>query len=153
MKRSPLKRKTPLRAKSLTNKPKKRKTDSVSALKKKADAAFSIYIRMRDSDRNGIATCITCNTKKPWKEMQNGHFIKRSVSLLRFDEENCNAQCPACNVWKYGELYQYGKALDLKYGDGTAERLHAQRHTTHKFKAQELIDIIEECKENIKAYA
>lgn len=83
--------------------------------------------------------------------MQNGHFVKRSVSLLRYDDENCNMQCPACNVWKYGELYTYGKELDLKYGDGTADRLHAQRFTTHKFTIQELQDIIDEAKANIHA--
>lgn len=130
-----------------------KKAKSVSQLKKEADKYFSIYIRMRDADRYGFGKCITCGTKKHWKELQNGHFVKRSVSLLRFDDENCNAQCSACNVWKHGELYKYGKELDLKYGDGTADKLHAQRFTTHKFSAQELLDIVTESKENIKAYA
>lgn len=106
---------------------------------------------MRDSDKNGIGKCITCDKRAHWATMQNGHFVKRSVSLLRYDDENCNLQCPACNVWKYGELYQYGKELDLKYGDGTAARLHAQRFTSHKFTVQELEDIIEEAKNNIEA--
>lgn len=127
-------------------------TPSVAKLKKQADKWFSIYIRMRDSDKFGQSKCITCPKTGFWKEFQNGHFVKRSVSLLRFDDENCNAQCPACNVWKYGELFIYGKELDLKYGDGTADKLHAQRFSTHKFTIQELVDIIEEAKENIRIY-
>lgn len=122
----------------------------VAYWKKRADKAFSVYIRQRDSDKNGLAKCITCPTVKPWKEMQCGHFVKRSVSLLRYDEENCNAQCAACNVWGYGQLYTYGKELDLKYGSGTAEKLHAQRFTSHKFTIQELQGIIEQCEQSYR---
>ena len=128
------------------------KDKTVAQLKRQADKYFSTYIRLRDSDRNGLAKCITCGIKKPYKEMQNGHFVKRSVSLLRYDDENCNAQCMQCNVFKYGEQYKYAKEIDLKYGVGTADKLHAQRHTTHSFTAQELLDIIEEAKSNIKVF-
>lgn len=128
-----------------------KKPKTVSQLKKKADAEFSKYIRLRDSDRNGNAQCITCGVKKPWKELQNGHFISRRVNALRYDDENCNAQCYSCNVMRYGEQYKYAQELDKKYGDGTADKLHARRHETHKFTAQELQDIIDEAKENISA--
>ena len=124
----------------------------VAKLKKDADKWFSIYVRRRDSNKNGIASCITCGVKKPWKEIQNGHFVSRRVNSLRYDDENCNSQCYSCNVMKYGEQYKYAKELDMKYGDGTADRLHARRFETHKFTQQELLDIIEEAKENIKVY-
>lgn len=129
-----------------------RKPKSVAKLKKDADKWWSQYIRMRDSDKHGFAECITCGTKKPWKEMQCGHFVKRSVSMLRFDDENCNAQCMQCNVYKYGEQYAYSQALDLKYGEGTAAKLHTQRFSTHSFTRQELEDIIDEAKANIRIY-
>lgn len=131
-------------------KPRSPKKKSVSSLKRIADAYFSKYIRLRDADRYGYCECISCGVKKHWKDMQNGHFVKRSVSLLRYDDENCNAQCLGCNMFKSGEQYAYSLALDLKYGDGTASRLHKQRHTTHKFTISELESIIEECKSNIK---
>jgi 5-methylcytosine-specific restriction endonuclease McrA len=128
------------------------KPKGVAQLKKLADKYFSQYIRLRDSDKFGNAQCITCGTQKPWKELQAGHFVKRSVSLLRYDDENVNAQCMQCNVYKYGEQYKYAKELDLKYGTGTAEALHEQRFTSHKFTTGELQSIIDEAKENIKAY-
>lgn len=128
------------------------KTSGVAQLKKKADTAFSTYIRMRDADRYGVAPCISCGVRKPWKELQNGHFVSRSSSTLRFDDENCNAQCVGCNMFKQGNQYAYGVELDLKYGDGTAKKLHAQRFDTHKFTITELQDIIDEAKSNIKAF-
>lgn len=122
-----------------------------SDLKKTADKYWSIYIRMRDSDRHGMADCISCGVRKHWKEMQNGHFISRSSSSLRFDDENCNAQCVSCNMFKQGNQYAYAKGIDLKYGDGTADKLYNRRFETHKFSTQELQDIIDEAKANIEA--
>jgi hypothetical protein len=128
---------------------------SVSVLKKQADRYFSLYVRYRDSTtRNGeyYAQCITCQVCRPVKEMQNGHFVSRAVNVLRYDERNCNAQCYSCNVMKHGDQYQYAKAIDLKYGNGTADELHALRFTTRKFKADDLLEIIEACKQQIREY-
>ena len=120
----------------------------LTKLKAKADKIFSQYVRVRDSDTSGYGNCITCNKYDHWKNMQNGHFVSRSCNLLRYDDENCNMQCSGCNVFKSGDLYQYAKQLDLKYGDGTAEKLHAQRKQTHKLTIDELNEVIE----NANAY-
>lgn len=124
----------------------------VASLKKKADTEFSKYVRLRDSDENGIAECITCNAKVHWKKIQNGHFVSRKASTLRYDDENCNAQCVGCNVFKYGEQFLYAKAIDLKYGDGKADELMSRRNETHKFTIQELEEIIHDAKEQSKFY-
>ena len=122
----------------------------VSKLKKEADRVFSIYVRMRDADQDGYANCITCRKTSHWKALQNGHFVSRACNRLRFDDENCNAQCVGCNMFKGGEQYEYARQLDLKYGDGTAEKLHAQRHISHKLTITELEQIIEDAKAYIK---
>lgn len=126
------------------------KPKTVAKLKKEADAWFSKYIRVRDSDSDGYGECITCGTRKFWKEAQNGHFVRRSVNALRYDELNCNLQCVGCNMFKAGELYLYGKALDMKYGDGTADALQARRFETHKLTIPELEQIITDAKEYLK---
>ena len=41
-------------------------------------------------------------------------------------------QCPACNVFRYGEQYKFGLGLDGKYGEGTAEELECLARTTIK---------------------
>jgi hypothetical protein len=113
---------------------------TVAKLKKRADAVFSAWVRQRDEKLG----CITCKVVRPWKETQTGHFVSRKVSMLRYDPINCNAQCPGCNVFKHGDLFTYAIELDKKYGKGTAEKLHAQRFSTHKFTVTELEDIIKQ---------
>lgn len=125
---------------------------TVSKLKKKADTLHSKYVRLRDADLNGMAECITCGAKKNWKELQCGHFVTRANNKLRYDEMNTNAQCVGCNMFKSGEQYLYSKALDEKYGKGTAEELHSQRFDTHKLTIQELEDIIHDRTEQIRFY-
>jgi hypothetical protein len=131
----------------------KAKKPSVAKLKKEADMWFSRYIRLRDSDKNGIGECITCGEKKPWRDLQNGHFVGRRSYTMRFDELNCNAQCMGCNVYKHGDLYTYAKNLDLKYGDGTAEALHQRRFDTHKFTVDEVQKVIDDSKEYVLGHA
>lgn len=126
----------------------------MSGLKKHADRYFSKYIRYRDGryshELQGWETmCITCGKWAPIESMQNGHFVTRSNTTLRYNEENCNAQCYSCNVMRHGDLYTYAKELDAKYGKGTAERLHSQRHAVHKLSVPELQQIIEDAKVGI----
>lgn len=130
------------------------KTDlSLAKLKKKADQIYSIYVRIRDSDKNGYAECITCDVQKPWKDMQAGHFISRRFNILRFVDANVNAQCVKCNVFRYGEQYAYSRAIDLKYGTGTALELHSMQNDYHKFTRQELEVIIKEAKDYIGEFS
>ena len=149
--KSPLKAKTSLRSSSGTKKSSKKQ--SVSSLKKKADKLWSQYIRLRDSNSNGIGECITCGVQKPWKQGQCGHFISRSCNLLRYDEENTNFQCYSCNVMNHGEQYQYAINLDLKYGAGTATKLHKQRNTPHQFTVDELLEVIHDANVYLEHYS
>jgi hypothetical protein len=52
-------------------------------------------------------------------------------------------------MFKGGEQYEYARQLDLKYGDGTAEKLHNQRHINHKLTITELEQIIADAQEYI----
>lgn len=127
----------------------------LTKLKKKADTVWSKYIRYRDGERkvDGWYTdCITCGVSKPVKQMQCGHFVSRSCNKLRYDELNTNAQCVGCNMFKGGEQYEYARQLDLKYGNGTAESLHNQRHINHKLTITELEQIIANAQEQVDEY-
>lgn len=126
---------------------------TVKGLKKKADTAWSLYIRHRDGEiRNGEwnSVCITCGNWKPLKQMQCGHFITRGSMELRFNEMNTNAQCFACNVKQHGQQYVYSLKINEKYGEGTAEDLYIQSKNTHKFTIPELEQIISDANEYIK---
>ena len=77
----------------------------------KLDNIFSKYIRLRDADKYGYCRCVTCGERLHWKKIQAGHFISRKYYATRWDEENVNAQCVACNVFKSGEQYKYSLYL------------------------------------------
>lgn len=134
---------------------KKGRKPGKAQLIKQADKYFSLYVRHRDGVKRSdgwYTSCITCPSVKPLKQMQAGHFQSRSKYPTRWDEENVNAQCPSCNVWKYGEQYKQALALDMKYGDGTAERLARQANEPKKFTISDLEEIISFSKAQIKQY-
>lgn len=112
----------------------KRKIKSISQLKKEADRIFSLWIRARDKQ------CVTCLSKD---NLQCGHYISRSINILRYDERNCNAQCVRCNVFLKGNMPQYSYYMILKYGRGIIKKLLKEKQKLHQFKRAELEAIIE----------
>tara|TARA_R110000803_G_scaffold64303_3_gene125266 strand:+ start:7888 stop:8298 length:411 start_codon:yes stop_codon:yes gene_type:complete len=111
---------------------------TISKLKKELDKWFSLYIRLRDATLEGMVQCITCGSVKYYKQgMQNGHFQSRSFLATRFDEQNCQPQCVACNMFKQGEQYKFSLALDSKYGEGTAQELEYKARQINKISRVE----------------
>lgn len=128
---------------------------TVAQLKKQADTAFSIYIRLRDGEyRGGIwwCPCITCPAIKPIKEMQAGHFQSRRYMNTRFHEQNVHAQCKKCNIFNAGEQFKYSLAVDKRYGPGTATKLELLSRQIKQFKTFELEEMIAQYKASIKEY-
>lgn len=112
-------------------KPKKKL--KVSQVKKKADIAFSLWVRRRDKN-----ICFTCGNPGN----QAGHFRSRRFSSTRFDPLNVHCQCTRCNIFEHGNLYVYALELDKKYGVGCALSLYNKSQLTHKLTVEELEDII-----------
>lgn len=119
---------------------------SISGLKKKLDAIFSLYIRNRDK---GI--CFTCGKVGEIKEMQCGHYWSRSYNSTRFDEKNCHCQCVGCNVFKSGNKEIYTLNLIQKYGKRVLEELNKKRLQVKQFSTSELQDLIEHYKTKTNA--
>lgn len=147
---APLKRKTPLRSRSDRQKEKSRfeiseiKTPSRKAsrptLMRKADDAFSLFIRTRDSQAyEGRAfKCISCGRILTIDLCDNGHYVNRSHMSLRFSELNCNAQCRHCNRFQEGNIQDYRKGLIEKIGEPKVLLLEAQKNLTNKIANFEL---------------
>lgn len=108
----------------------------------KADKVFSQYIRRRYTLDNGITECYTCGKKDHWKELQCGHFMSRKHYSTRWNETNCQVQCSACNVFRYGEQFKFGRNLDIEFGNGTADELHFKSRKIVKYDNQDLIEMI-----------
>lgn len=123
----------------------KKKKEKLSALKKKADTVFSIYIRRRDHGK-----CITCGTQKEWKEMQAGHYVSRACLPLRYSPENVHCQCYGCNCMKHGDLITYREKLVELYGEPLVLEMELRRHDSCKTTAQDYHELIDKYRELIE---
>ena len=117
---------------------------SRKTLVKKLDAVFSEYIRRRYA-KNDIAECVTCGKKDHWKKLQAGHFMSRKHYSTRWDEQNVQVQCNACNVFRYGEQYKFS----LYLGKELSDELYLKSHQTVKFSNIDLQDMIDVYKEKL----
>ena len=115
---------------------------SVSSLKKKAWKIFSEYIRRRGVDFQGFNSCVTCGVRKPWRELQAGHFIGGRTNMILFDERGVHPQCFPCNVHLRGNIPEYFRFMQKKYGDEIIDELRGNQKKNKLFKIGELQEII-----------
>ena len=124
----------------------KEKLKTVQDLIKEAQIVFNKYIRLRDKN----TPCISCRNPVP-KKINAGHYISSGKSkFLTFNEDNVHLQCEYCNTYLHGNLVEYRINLINKIGIDKVKYLEDQRHVIKKYTRQELIDIIDKYKENIK---
>ena len=122
LKRVSTRTKTPLKSKIEGN---KRKSQSLSKLKKELDRVFSIYIRSTQPKR-----CYTCG--KTEVTLQCGHFVPRQYLATRWSEDNCRSQCVGCNLFGNGQLLDFEENLKKELGEETVENLKKSRHQVLK---------------------
>ena len=113
------------------------KSKSINQLVADLDKVFSIFIRLRDIDADGFSYCVTCGKPMTLKTSQCGHFISRRHFSTRWEEKNCAAQCVGCNMFAQGKQYEFGLAIDMRFGVGTAQKLLIQ--SKNKFKKDKSI--------------
>ncbi len=121
--------------------------EKLSALKKKADSVFSLYIRLRDGGR-----CYTCGCVKDIKQMQAGHYITRQCLALRYDCANVNTQCYSCNVCKHGDMVTYREKLIADYGEAVVKHLENRRYESVKYTAEDYHNIIDYFREQLRGF-
>lgn len=71
--------------------------ESIANLVEDLDNIFSIYIRTKYADSNGMVECFTCDKKFHWKQIHNGHYMSRYNYSTRWEIKNCKPQCQICN--------------------------------------------------------
>lgn len=125
--------------------PKKKPLPKLSALMKKADEEFSLYIRRRYADEGGTVQCVTCNKLMFWRGdgAECGHFIKRGSHGVRYDERNCNVQCTRCNHFLGGNDAQYAVYIIDTYGRAVRDELESWRGKEHKMYRSDYLELIE----------
>ena len=114
---------------------KTKKLITISKLEKLVWKWFSLAVRIRDAQPNGLCKCITCNNQPYYygtSVCHAGHFRSRTEKSVKYNWQNVNAQCARCNTYGAGEQFIYGNNLDKKYGEGTAETLTVKGKQVNK---------------------
>lgn len=108
---------------------------------------FSLYIRARDADENGIVLCCTCNKKLYWKssDCHAGHFIPGRGGSVLFDDKIVHGQCSNCNNPSRGggRYLDYEDFMRRKYNLSweELEEIKMRRHDTKKWTMEELKEL------------
>lgn len=157
MKKTPLKRKTPLKSNGcklkrtpFKVKPKKSVAKKSPDLIEQLDKVFSKYIRLRDMLPDGDFICISCGRKLPFSYSQCGHYHPRANMSTRFDEDNCHSECVECNCFEQNHLEGYRRNLIAKIGEERVLELDKRAKETKKWSHYELGELIAYYKEKIK---
>ena len=119
--------------------------DSRKSLIEDLDAITSLYVRIRDSDINGIVSCCTCGTKAHYKEVDAGHFIPRIHLTTRWDANNIFGQCKKSNQLNYGEQEKFEIFLENRK-KGMVEYLRSISKQIWKPTISELKELLSEMK-------
>ena len=124
------------------------KTKTLSKLKQDAQIVFNMYVRLRDQGK----PCISCGS---FTGTQAGHYFSvGAYGGLRFNEDNCHLQCPACNMFKHGNLIEYGLNLRDRIGQERYDRLiedsRLYKMNGYKFTRTELIELKKTYQQKIK---
>ncbi len=115
---------------------------TLPAIVDRLDKAFSRYIRLRDAMPGGTFRCISCGRIKPVAQADCGHYHSRRHMATRFDEDNCHAECRACNRFSAEHLIGYRLNLIRKIGQQRVDLLAVKASGAKKWSHFELEQLI-----------
>ncbi len=133
-----------------TKKKEKPKEDTIRKAEEKLWDIFSQFIRIRDSDNEGMCKCFTCPRIAHWTHMDAGHGIPRQHKSTKFSETNNHAQCKHCNGFEGGKREVYKENMDKKYGEGTWDKMLIASKETTKYGVTELTVMYSYYKSQVK---
>lgn len=84
---------------------------------------FSKYIRLRDSNAQGIGLCFTCRKPIHWTKGDCGHGVPRQHKGTKYNEQNNHLQCKSDNGFQGGMREAYKAEMDKRYGAGTWDKM------------------------------
>jgi hypothetical protein len=125
----------------------KKKTVSLSKLKKKAWKIMSNWIRMMSANPDGFCECRSCGTPYHWKQLHAGHFVSGRSGWILFERDNIHPQCYRCNILLKGNWPGYYQYMLDTYG---VEKIHAL--IALKNKEMTSTEMRDECERVISLY-
>lgn len=122
---------------------------SVSWLDKELWRVFSLWIRQKYADENGVIRCVTCGDYRQWRYCDAGHYISRYHLKTKFLEVNVHPQCKRCNGKGRGEPEKMKVYIDQTYGQGTADLIEQLSRQTANWMRIDYMIKIEEYKQKL----
>jgi predicted RNA-binding Zn-ribbon protein involved in translation (DUF1610 family) len=121
-------------------------------MERKLWKVFSEYIRLRDSNSQGVGKCISCGKWLHWKEAHAGHYIPRVAifKAIKYHEWNVNLQCPYCNKFLEGNSDSYRSNLIDKIGKEAVDWLSEHKRDGLNWKISDYEEKIEYYKNQVK---
>lgn len=113
---------------------------------KRADDAFSLWIRKRDKEIFGD-TCPLCNQEPIQCAF---HWVKRGHFATRWDEENVIGACHSCNFLMEYDPSKFFAWHVAKYGPERLQMLVARGRQHAKFSNADLEEITAKYTERLK---
>jgi len=115
---------------------------------------FSEFIRLRDSNDDGIGQCISCGkfVRIGIGKADAGHYYPKgnTYAALSYDEKNVNVQCSHCNRFLEGNKQGYEKGLIKKYGSDVIQYLDIKKGNKTKYYGFMYEALIIEYKQKVK---
>lgn len=119
----------------------KDEVESIQNLVQDLDVVYSIYIRTKEANPQGLNVCYTCGAISEWQHLDCGHFVPRANMATRFYPPNTKPQCPTCNRYKDGNIPAFELHLE-KDEKGIVESLQEMARTVYKPTINELKSLI-----------
>lgn len=123
--------------------PGRKSTKNVSKTKAKAWSAFSLYIRTKYADEDGLVACYTCGKRAEIKNMQAGHGIGGRNNAVLFMEDIVKPQCMGCNVFGRGQYARFTRKLIDELGMDRYDEIVKDSNKTVKYKLADYMEIEE----------
>lgn len=126
---------------------KRKRLQSMKALKKLVWKHFSIFIRTNEADSDGFVICVTCGAAYLWNsgQVHAGHWIH---GRLDFDERNIHPQCKNDNYFTNTRVNTaYSCFMAKTYGAEVMDELRLLSNTKgNRYSRAELDELLEKYK-------
>lgn len=123
---------------------------TLTQAKRKAWKAFSLYIRQKYADKDGLVECYTCGKRIPWKEAHAGHGIGGRNNAILFEELVVRPQEVGCNIFGRGQYQIFTRKLIDELGFEMYDEIVSQARIPVKYKVSDYLEIEEKYKELVK---
>lgn len=115
---------------------KRKKLRSKKQLVKALDQVIRDILKDRDD------YCVCCGKSRHETNLQVGHYISRRYYVVRWDLDNCHAQCGGCNIIHNRNPAPYTLFMERKFGNNKIEELEAKIKEHDRFTRLELEELL-----------